>query len=61
MSHPPAGKLTPSIDRTYSLEQVPRAMRHLEDGEARGRSPSRLSSGCGPLVRAADRARRRRT
>ncbi len=32
-----AGKLTPSIDRTFSLDQVPEAMRHLEAGEARGK------------------------
>jgi NADPH:quinone reductase-like Zn-dependent oxidoreductase len=32
-----AGKLTPSIDRTYPLEQVPDAMRYLADGKARGK------------------------
>jgi NADPH:quinone reductase-like Zn-dependent oxidoreductase len=32
-----AGKLTPSIDRTYPLEQVPQAMRHLVDGKTRGK------------------------
>jgi NADPH:quinone reductase-like Zn-dependent oxidoreductase len=32
-----AGKVTPSIDRTYSLEQVPEAMRYLEAGKARGK------------------------
>lgn len=32
-----AGKVTPSIDRTYSLAQVPDAMRHLEAGKARGK------------------------
>ncbi|HJT90847.1 MAG TPA: NAD(P)-dependent alcohol dehydrogenase, partial [Mycobacterium sp.] len=31
------GGLTPSIDRTYALEQVPAAMRHLADGKARGK------------------------
>jgi NADPH:quinone reductase-like Zn-dependent oxidoreductase len=31
------GRLTPSLDRTYPLEQVPEAMRHLEDGNARGK------------------------
>jgi NADPH:quinone reductase-like Zn-dependent oxidoreductase len=31
------GKVTPSIDRTYPLEQVPEAMRHLEAGRARGK------------------------
>lgn len=32
-----AGKVTPSIDRTYSLDRVPEAMRHLEAGKARGK------------------------
>ena len=32
-----AGELTPSIDRTFSLDQVPEAMRRLEAGEARGK------------------------
>ncbi len=32
-----AGKVTPSIDRTYPLDQVPEAMRHLEGGHARGK------------------------
>ena len=32
-----AGKMTPSIDRTFSLDQVPEAMRHLEAGNARGK------------------------
>jgi NADPH:quinone reductase-like Zn-dependent oxidoreductase/SAM-dependent methyltransferase len=32
-----AGTLTPSIDRTYSLDQVPQAMRHLAAGKARGK------------------------
>ena len=32
-----AGKVTPSIDRTYPLEQVPDAMRHLVAGRARGK------------------------
>ncbi|WP_084757393.1 zinc-binding dehydrogenase [Micromonospora cremea] len=32
-----AGKLTPSIGRTYPLEQVPQAMRHLADGKTRGK------------------------
>jgi NADPH:quinone reductase-like Zn-dependent oxidoreductase len=31
------GKLTPSIDRTYPLDQVPQAMRHLDAGQARGK------------------------
>jgi NADPH:quinone reductase-like Zn-dependent oxidoreductase len=32
-----AGKVTPSIDRTYSLDRVPEAMRYLEAGKARGK------------------------
>jgi NADPH:quinone reductase-like Zn-dependent oxidoreductase len=31
------GTVTPSIDRTYSLDQVPEAMRHLATGQARGK------------------------
>ena len=36
-----AGKVTPSIDRTYPLDQVPEAMRHLEAGQSEARSRSR--------------------
>jgi NADPH:quinone reductase-like Zn-dependent oxidoreductase len=32
-----AGKLTPVIDRTYSLSDVPQAIRYLEEGHARGK------------------------
>ncbi|MGI8948746.1 MAG: NAD(P)-dependent alcohol dehydrogenase [Ornithinimicrobium sp.] len=32
-----AGTLIPSIDRTYPLECVPEAMRHLEAGDVRGK------------------------
>ena len=32
-----AGKVTPSIDKTYQLDQAPEAMRHLESGQARGK------------------------
>jgi len=32
-----AGKLTPVIDRTYPLGQAPEAIRHLEQGHARGK------------------------
>ncbi len=32
-----AGKVLPSIDRTYPLEQVPEAMRRLETGQVRGK------------------------
>jgi len=32
-----SGKITPVIGRTYPLDQVPEAMRHLEQGHARGK------------------------
>ena len=32
-----AGELTPTIDRTYPLDQAPDAMRHLQAGQARGK------------------------
>jgi NADPH:quinone reductase-like Zn-dependent oxidoreductase len=32
-----AGKLAPVIDRTYSLTEVPDAIRYLEEGHARGK------------------------
>jgi len=32
-----AGKLTPTIERTYPLEQAPEAMHHLQAGDARGK------------------------
>ena len=32
-----AGKVTPVIDRTYSLSEVPEAIRYLEAGHARGK------------------------
>ncbi len=32
-----AGTVTPSVDRSYPLEQVPDAMRRLEAGEVRGK------------------------
>ncbi|HEX2791755.1 MAG TPA: NAD(P)-dependent alcohol dehydrogenase [Steroidobacteraceae bacterium] len=32
-----AGKVTPVIDRHYSLSEVPQAMRYLEQGHARGK------------------------
>jgi NADPH:quinone reductase-like Zn-dependent oxidoreductase len=33
-----AGDLTPVIGRTHSLDEVPEAIRHLEEGHARGKS-----------------------
>jgi len=32
-----AGQITPVVERSYPLEQVPEAMRHLEAGKARGK------------------------
>ena len=32
-----AGKITPVIDATYPLSEVPEAIRHLEEGHARGK------------------------
>jgi Zinc-binding dehydrogenase len=32
-----AGRVTPSLERTYPLEQVPDALRHLEAGTVRGK------------------------
>jgi NADPH:quinone reductase-like Zn-dependent oxidoreductase len=32
-----AGQVRPSIDRTYPLDRVPEAMRHLEAGQVRGK------------------------
>ena len=32
-----AGKVTPVIDRTYPLSEVPEAIRYLEEGRARGK------------------------
>ena len=32
-----AGKITPAIDRTYPLGEVPEAIRYLRDGQARGK------------------------
>lgn len=32
-----AGKVTPVIDRTYALSEVPKAIRYLEEGHARGK------------------------
>jgi NADPH:quinone reductase-like Zn-dependent oxidoreductase len=32
-----ADKVTPVIDRTYPLSEVPEAIRYLEEGHARGK------------------------
>lgn len=40
-----AGQVTPSIDRTYPLERVTEAMRHLEAGDVRGKVTITVSHG----------------
>ena len=32
-----AGKITPVIDKTYPLSEVPEAIRYLHEGQARGK------------------------
>ena len=32
-----AGKITPVVDRTYPLSEVPDAIRYLEEGHAQGK------------------------
>jgi NADPH:quinone reductase-like Zn-dependent oxidoreductase len=32
-----SGKVTPVIDRTYPLSEVPEAIRYLEEGHAQGK------------------------
>jgi NADPH:quinone reductase-like Zn-dependent oxidoreductase len=32
-----AGKLTPIIDRTFPLSETSKAMRYMEEGQARGK------------------------
>jgi len=44
-----AGKVTPVIDRRYTLSEVPQAIRYLAEGHARGKVVITLeSSNCGP-------------
>jgi NADPH:quinone reductase-like Zn-dependent oxidoreductase len=42
-----AGKLTPFIDRTFPLSEVPEAIRYLETGRARGKIVVTVPSGAG--------------
>jgi NADPH:quinone reductase-like Zn-dependent oxidoreductase len=37
-----AGQVTPIVDKTYPLAEVPDAMRHLEAGLARGKIAIRI-------------------
>jgi len=32
-----SGQLTPAVDRTFSLDEAPKAIRHLDEGHARGK------------------------
>jgi NADPH:quinone reductase-like Zn-dependent oxidoreductase len=32
-----SGQVTPVVDRTYKLSEVPEAIRYLEEGHARGK------------------------
>ena len=40
-----AGDLTPTIERTYPLDQAPDAMRHLQAGHARGKLAITVTDG----------------
>lgn len=48
-----AGKLTPVIDRTYSLSEVPEAIRYLHEGRARGKLVISIRPENGQSARAA--------
>lgn len=41
-----SGQLVPALDRCYPLERAADAVRRLEDGAIRGRSPSRCDGAC---------------
>ena len=45
-----AGKLKPVIDKTYPLNQLPEAMRYLEEGHARGKVIVTVGDNVGPLA-----------
>ncbi len=42
-----AGKLRPVIDRTYTLEQTPDALRHIDGGHVHGKVVVTVGSGGG--------------
>ena len=44
------GKVKPVIDRTYTLSQLPEAMRYLEEGHARGKVVITVGDNIEPLV-----------
>lgn len=45
-----AGKVTPIIDRTYPLSEVPEAIRYLQGGHARGKVVITVSGGNDPAI-----------
>ena len=47
------GKVTPVIDRTYPLSEVPEAIRYLEEGHARGKVVITVPVGDAPVTQAA--------
>jgi NADPH:quinone reductase-like Zn-dependent oxidoreductase len=49
-----AGKVTPVIDRCYSLSEVPEAIRYLEEGHARGKVVITLNPTTQPKQREVD-------
>jgi NADPH:quinone reductase-like Zn-dependent oxidoreductase len=50
------GKVKPVIDRTYTLSQLPEAMRYLEEGHARGKVVVTVGDNIEPLAASANRA-----
>jgi hypothetical protein len=51
-----AGKVKPVIDRTYPFNQLPEAMRYLEEGHARGKVVLTVADNIEPLLPVANRA-----
>jgi NADPH:quinone reductase-like Zn-dependent oxidoreductase len=51
-----AGKVKPVIDRTYALNQLPEAMRYLEEGHARGKVVVTVGDNIEPLAASTNRA-----
>jgi NADPH:quinone reductase-like Zn-dependent oxidoreductase len=50
-----AGKVKPVIDKTYTFNQLPDAMRYLEEGHARGKVVVTVGDNIGPLAPSANR------
>ena len=50
------GKVKPVIDRTYTLSQLPEALRYLEEGHARGKVVITVGDNIEPLAASANRA-----